>query len=88
MMSVKLLEYKKFKEVSPELLKTRIVGVSPEEFQKAKEMEEFLDIMGITMYSNKRLPWMKRVVKAHRRKSKYQEITGTNWNRIEILKRR
>ena len=73
-----LLEYKRF----------NFKKLTEEEFNKSKKKEEILEILGIKMFTNKRVIWMQKFCKYYRKNGKNQGFVHTDWDKIEVSKRR
>jgi hypothetical protein len=56
--------------------------ISVADYEKIKSDAERLKILGVTLFTPPSHQWMQKVCKHSRRNSKFQGVTGVNWQRL------
>jgi hypothetical protein len=56
--------------------------ISLADYQKIKADAEKLERLGIKPFTAPKHLWMQMVMKVHRRNTKFQGMTGVNWQRL------
>lgn len=75
-------ETKRLYRSTTELQGEPMKEITVNEYEKIKENAERLVLLGIRPFTEPKHLWMKKVIKAHRRNSKFQGMTGINWQRL------